>query len=65
MGEIGRELCGLGRIPNNLFMVSCGDGFMVMNAHNDVAADDVVAVNDVVVVDDVVASVGVVTVVDV
>ena len=44
MGEIGRELCVLGRSPNNSLMVACRDGFVVSVAHNVVAMDDVVAI---------------------
>ena len=61
MGEIGRELCGLGRIPNNSLMVVCGDGVVVVSTdmHN------VATVDDVMTVDDVVAMVGVAVAVDV
>ena len=57
MGERGRELCVLGRIPNNSLMVVCGDEVMVAAVHNVVAMDDVAAIVDVV------AAVGVVVVV--
>ena len=46
MGEIGRELNGLGRSPNNSLMVACGDGIVVAVAHNVVAMDDVAIVDD-------------------
>ena len=59
MGEIGRKLCGLGRSPNNLLMVSCGDGVVVAAVHNDVTT------NDVATADDVVAAIGAVAMVDV
>ena len=54
MGEIGRDLCGLGRTPNNFLMVVCGDGVVVVDAHNATAADDLVATDDIVAVDGVV-----------
>ena len=50
MGEIGRELCGLGRSPSNSLLVVCGDGVVVAAMHNVAAADDVVAVVGVVAV---------------
>ena len=55
MGERGRELCGLGRIPDNYLMVVCGDEVVVA------AMDDVAIGVDVVVVDNVVVVVGAAT----
>ena len=49
MRERGRELCGLGRIPDNSLMVVCGDEVVVAAARNAVAVDDVVAADSVVV----------------
>ena len=50
MGERGRELCGLGRIPDNSMLVVCGDEVVVVAVHNAVVMDGVVAADGVVVV---------------
>ena len=71
MGEKGRELYGLGRIPSSSLVIAFGDangiGTMVAIV-DDVAAaavNGVVATDIVAAIDDVVAIVGVVVVVDI
>ena len=60
MGERGRELCGLGRSPDNSLMVACGDEVVVAAVHTAVAVDDVATADDAVVFDDVATADGVV-----
>ena len=49
MGEKGRELYGLVRIPDNSLVVVCGGAAVVAAARNVAAVDDVAAVDGVVV----------------
>ena len=57
MGEIGRELCGLGRSPNNSLMVVCGDEVVVAATRNAATVDDVAVVVDVATAEGAVAAV--------
>ena len=63
MGERGRELCGLGRSPDNSLMVACGDDVVVAAAHNAMAVDDAMAADDAAATDEVVAEDGAMTMV--
>ena len=48
---------GLERSPDNYLMVVCGDGVVVVAAHNAAAVDDVADILDVVVADGVVVAI--------
>ena len=58
MGERGRELYGLVRIPNKSLLVVCVGVVVVSAARNAMAVDDVVAGVDVAAMDSVVVAVG-------
>ena len=60
MGKRGRELCGLGKSPDNSLMVACGDEVVVAAVHNSTAVDNAVAIDDVATADGVAAADGVV-----